>query len=142
MSVAHADDGRARQNYLLQCAGCHGEDGRGLEGHVPSMHDTFAIFAKQPEGRAYLMRVPGVTQSTLEPKQLAEVMNWAMKEFSAPALVSSAPPFTAAEIAAARAQPLLEVNATRISVLERLEQGSPKPATQPTPSAGTPPRPR
>ena len=142
MTVAHAEDARARQNYLVQCAGCHGEGGHGLEGHVPSMHGTFAIFAQQPEGRAYLLRVPGVTQSTLEPKLLAEVMNWALKEFSTPAQASAARPFTAAEIAAARAEPLLEVNATRISLLERLEQESPRAATQPTPSAGTPPDPR
>lgn len=142
MTVAHADDSRARQNYLLQCAGCHGEGGHGLDGHVPSMHGTFAIFAQQVEGRAYLLRVPGVTQSTLEPKLLAEVMNWALKEFSTPAQASAARPFTAEEIAAARAEPLLEVNAARASLLDKLEQKSPQSRAQPTPSADTPLRPR
>lgn len=142
MIGAHADDGRARQNYLLQCAGCHGENGHGLEGHVPSMQGTFATFAQQPAGRAYLLRVPGVTQSTLEPKLLAEVMNWALREFSTPAQAAEAQPFTAAEIAAARAEPLLEVNATRAFLAERLEQESPQAAAPSTASADTPPRPR
>lgn len=120
-AAAHADDRRARQNYLLQCAGCHGESGHGLEGHVPSMHGTFARFAKEPQGRAYLLRVPGVTQSTLDPWLLAEVMNWALREFSTPAAASAVRPFTAAEIAAARSKPLLEVTATREGLLSTPE---------------------
>lgn len=114
---AQADDRRARQNYLLQCAGCHGETGDGLEGHVPSMRGPFARFAKEPQGRAYLLRVPGVTQSTLDPELLAEVMNWALREFSPPEAASAVRPFTAEEIAAAKSQPLLEVVATRANLL-------------------------
>ena len=62
---AQADPARARQNYLLHCMGCHGETGVGLEGKVPSMHDTLAMLSRTPQGRYYVLRVPGVTQSTL-----------------------------------------------------------------------------
>ena len=49
-------------------AALHGlsrRDGRGLEGQVPSMHGTLAMLSRTPEGRYYVLRVPGVTQSTL-----------------------------------------------------------------------------
>jgi mono/diheme cytochrome c family protein len=118
---AKADDERARQNYLLQCAGCHGENGDGLEGHVPSLRGPFASFAKEPQGRAYLLRVPGVTQSTLDPGLLAEVMNWALRNFSPPQAASAVRPFTAGEIAAAKRQPLLEVVATRETLVRTPE---------------------
>ena len=109
----HADDRRARQNYLVHCGGCHGENGNGFEGRVPTLNDTFAAFAKQPQGRAYLLRVPGVTQSLLRPELLAEVMNWALHEFSSLVDASRVRPFTAEELAAARESPLLDVAVTR-----------------------------
>ena len=72
-----------------------------------------AKFARTAEGRAYLMRIPGVTQSSLTPERVAEVLNWSLHEFNTRAEVAGIAPFTAAEIATARQQPLLEVVATR-----------------------------
>lgn len=116
--AARADDERAHQNYLLHCMGCHTESGVGLPGKVPSMHGTLARLADDPDGRSYILRVPGVTQSTLEPARLAEVLNWAMREFSDTAVAARIRPFSAAEVAAARSRPLLEVTATRQKVLQ------------------------
>jgi mono/diheme cytochrome c family protein len=110
------DAERARQNFLLHCVGCHGEDGRGLEGHVPSLHGTFAKFAAEPRGRAYLLGVPGVTQSSLSPERVAEVMNWALREYSTPQAAARVKPFTAAEVSTARKKPLLEVFSTRAEI--------------------------
>jgi len=115
--AARADDERARQNYLLHCMGCHTETGVGLPGRVPSLRGTLARLAQDPEGRSYVLRVPGVTQSTLEPARLAEVLNWAILAFGDGAQPAQVPPFTAAEVAAARERPLLEVSATRERVL-------------------------
>jgi len=111
-----ADHGRARDNYLLYCMGCHGEDGGGLEGHVPDMRKDFARLATLPDGRAYILRVPGVTQSGLEAEQVAEVLNYALREFGG-ATARKVPPFTAAEVAEARSKPLLEITTTRASVV-------------------------
>lgn len=113
----HADDRRARQNYLVHCGGCHGESGDGFDGRVPSLKETFAMFAKQAQGRAYLLRVPGVTQSALEPELLAEVMNWALRQFSTPQAATGVQPFTAAELAAGKESPLLEVVSTRKALI-------------------------
>ena len=112
-----ADAARARQNYQLNCMGCHGETGVGLEGKVPSMHGTLAKFSRAPQGRDYVLRVPGVTQSMLSNDELAEVLNWSMREFSDSTSHDEVPAFTAAEIAKARSQPLLDVAASRAAAL-------------------------
>ena len=114
---ARADDERARQNYLLHCMGCHTETGVGLPGRVPTLRGTLAWMAQNPDGRSYILRVPGVTQSTLEPARLAEVLNWAIRAFGDGTQPAQVPPFTAAEVAAARDYPLLEVTAMRERVL-------------------------
>jgi mono/diheme cytochrome c family protein len=116
-TAARADDERARQNYLLHCMGCHTETGVGLPGRVPSLRGTLARMAQDPDGRSYVLRVPGVTQSTLEPAKLAEVLNWAIRAFGDGTEPAQVPAFTAAEVAAARDQPLLEVSAMRERVL-------------------------
>jgi mono/diheme cytochrome c family protein len=114
---AQADAVRARQNYLLHCMGCHGEKGIGLEGKVPSMHGTLAMLSRSPQGRYYVLRVPGVTQSTLSDTDLAEVLNWSLHEFSDATVKTEVPAFTADEIATARREPLLDVAASRAAAL-------------------------
>src|SRR5262245_7714512 len=110
-------DTRARADYLLHCMGCHTENGAGLPGKVPSMRGTLAALARAPAGRSYVLRVPGVTQSTLAPERLGDVLIWAIREFNDAAVSAQVPRFTAAEVAEARNHPLLEVGATRDAVL-------------------------
>ncbi|MEZ4588006.1 MAG: hypothetical protein R2909_16635 [Gemmatimonadales bacterium] len=110
-------DQRARGNYLLHCMGCHGENGEGLEGHVPNMRTDLARLVTSPGGRAYVLRVPGVTQSTLEPEALAEVLNYTVREFAGKAVARKVEPFTAADVIAARARPLLEITETRAGLV-------------------------
>jgi len=118
---ALADAGRARQNYLIHCMGCHGESGLGLEGQVPSFSNTLAKISASPQGRDYVLRVPGVTQATLDDRQTAEVLNWVLAEFSTKDAAQRIAPFTAAEVARARQQPLLEVKAARDAVFRTAE---------------------
>ena len=120
-SGAAADWSRAHQNYLIHCMGCHGESGLGLEGQVPSFRNTLAKISASPQGRDYVLRVPGVTQATLDDRQTAEVLNWVLAEFSTRDAAQQIAPFTAAEVARARQQPLLEVNATRDAVFRAAE---------------------
>jgi mono/diheme cytochrome c family protein len=115
---ARADEAaRAKQHYQLQCMGCHGEDGRGLEGQVPSLHGTLSRISSAPAGRDYVLRVPGVTQSLLTPAEVAEVLNWALLQFSDGSAAKQVKPFTAAEVANARSQPLLEISSARAKAL-------------------------
>ena len=118
---ALADADRARQNFLIHCMGCHGENGLGLEGQVPSFRNTLAKISSSPQGRDYVLRVPGVTQATLDDRQTAEVLNWVLGEFSTRDAAQRIAPFTAAEVARARQQPLLEVNAVREAVTRAAE---------------------
>ena len=116
--TAQADDAaRAKQNYQLNCMGCHAEDGKGLEGQVPSLHGTLSTISSAPQGRDYVLRVPGVTQSLLSPAEVAEVLNWAILQFSDVEVAKQVRPFTAAEVAKARSQPLLEISTIRAKVL-------------------------
>lgn len=118
---AFGDANRARQNYLLHCMGCHGEGGLGLEGKVPSFRHTLARISASPQGRDYVLRIPGVTQSTLDDAETAEVLNWVLAEFSGARASLQIAPFTAAEVARARGRPLLEVTATRDALLRGAE---------------------
>lgn len=107
----------ARQDYLLHCMGCHGEDGKGLGAQVPNLRTDLGRIAGLPGGRAYLLRVPGVSQSNLPSGQLAQVLNYAISEFGGAEVARRIPPFTAEEIERARANPLLEITASRAEVL-------------------------
>jgi mono/diheme cytochrome c family protein len=116
--TAQADDAaRAKQNYQLNCMGCHAEDGKGLEGQVPSLHGTLSKISSAPQGRDYVLRVPGVTQSLLSPAEVAEVLNWAILQFSDVEVAKRIQPFTATEVAKARSRPLLEISTIRAKVL-------------------------
>ena len=108
----------AQQNYFIHCMGCHGENGAGLAGQVPDLRKDLARLAALPGGRAYILRVPGVTQTTLEPERTAEVLNYTLRTFGGAEVARRIAPFTAAEVAAARGTPLLEISATRAGVLE------------------------
>src|SRR5262245_58917235 len=69
------------EDYLLHCSGCHGQSGAGVPGVVPPL-SGLSSFLASPEGRAYLVRVPGVAQSSLDDERLAALLNWVMREMS------------------------------------------------------------
>jgi mono/diheme cytochrome c family protein len=105
-----------RVNYQLQCMGCHTADGAGQPGRVPSVRDSLGRLAITPEGRSYLIRVPGVAQSPLSDADTAAVLNWMVKTLSDP------PPdgfeaFTVEEVGRWRHLPLADVSAARAALL-------------------------
>ena len=86
---------------------------------MPSVRDTLVPLASKPEGRRFLIQVPGSAQSRLSDTDLAEVLNWMVTNLSAvPRPVQK---FTAAEVAAYRHRPLVAVKAER----QRLIVGTP-----------------
>jgi hypothetical protein len=113
---------RAWQNWTLNCQGCHRFDGSGSDATAPGIAGTVAKFLLVPGGREYLIRVPGVATSPLSDTDLAEVMNWMLWRFDKEHLPASFQPYTAAEIAPLRAQPLrLEASQMRSSLLSQAE---------------------
>jgi mono/diheme cytochrome c family protein len=97
--LAAADEDKVRNNYLLACRGCHLADGSGVPPAVPSLRNTLGRFVESDEGRGYLVRVPGVLQSRLNDRQLAEVINWVLTEFNAETLPADFRRFTESEVA-------------------------------------------
>lgn len=96
---AHADP---KIDYLLHCSGCHLPDGSGLDPVVPTLHGVIGRMLAVPEGRSYIVRVPGVAQAPLSDVKLTEVLNWVLTEFSNDTLPDDFRPLTVAEVTRAR----------------------------------------
>jgi mono/diheme cytochrome c family protein len=104
-------------DYDLNCRGCHRADGSGTDGAVPALAGSVARFLSVPGGREYLTRVPGVAQSVLDDAALAALLNWLLLRFDPQHVPISFVPFTAAEMAAHRDEPLVRTTETRQRLL-------------------------
>jgi mono/diheme cytochrome c family protein len=107
-------------NFQLQCMGCHHADGAGEPGRVPSLRRTLVAFAMLPEGREFVIRVPGVAQSTLSDAETAELLNWMARHLSDAAPPEGFANFTAEEVARSRHHPLPAVAAARADLMRRV----------------------
>ena len=108
-STAHS----ARSLFVVHCAGCHGMDGAGSDlGRVPDMRGM-GHFLRVAGGREFLIQVPGVLGSGLNDEQVASVTNWLLAGVAAASVPEGHRPYAAAEVRAARANPPLDVAATR-----------------------------
>ena len=102
---AHADP---KVDYLLHCSGCHMPDGSGLSPVVPTLHYVIGRMLAEPEGRSYIVRVPGVSQAPINDEKLTEVLNWILTEFSSNTLPENFKPLTLNEVRRARSQLLAD----------------------------------
>ena len=109
-----------RVNFQLQCMGCHHPDGNGEPGRVPSVRGTLVPFSLLPDGRDFVMRVPGVSQSPLSDAELAALLNWMVHNLSDIAVPEAFVDYTAAEVGRVRHQPLVGVAAARAKLLEQV----------------------
>jgi len=75
-----------KSDYMIHCMGCHRLDGQGMPPEVPAFDRMLGEIIARPEGRSYLIRVPGASQSPLEDEQLARVLTWILREFSSASL--------------------------------------------------------
>jgi mono/diheme cytochrome c family protein len=91
-----------RADYLLHCGGCHLPDGRGAPREVPTLINTLGPIAGSAEGRDYLVRVPGASQTPLSDEQLAQVMNWVLTNFNAETLNRNFQPLSGREVGKSR----------------------------------------
>ena len=102
---AHADP---RADYLLHCAGCHRPSGEGLPPDVPTLVDELGRLLAIPEGRSYLVRVPGASQAPVSDQGLADIVNWILMEFNQSTLPEDFTPLTAKEVGKARRNTLAD----------------------------------
>jgi len=106
--------------YVLHCMGCHGPQGEGIPDRVPPLKGFAGYFTYLPEGRAFLIQVPGVASAPLSDEELAQVTNWLLRTFSPKELPPDFKPFTAEEVRRYRAKPLLNVSLVREALLNKL----------------------
>lgn len=112
-----------RTLYVLHCAGCHALDASGVpDKGVPTMRGALGHFLQLPEGRAFLVQVPGVNNAGLNDEQIALLTNWTVRQFSADTAPMGWAPYTAAEVAQARAQRPADVMRRRAELVQRLQR--------------------
>jgi mono/diheme cytochrome c family protein len=117
------------QDYMLYCMGCHGAEAQGVAGRIPPLAGSLPRFMRTPEGRNYVLRVPGAANTALSDAQLAGVLNWLAARYAVEG-EPVPPPFSAAEVAQARRTPLADVQATRREVIRALAASGPAPAPE------------
>jgi cytochrome c553 len=120
MACSRTVSGSAAQDYMLHCMGCHGTQAQGVPGKVPPLANALTRFMRSPEGRNYVLRVPGAANSALSDAQLAAVLNWVADTFDSPPAGRDVPPFTVGEVTTWRHQPLVSVLAARGEVVKSL----------------------
>ncbi len=111
--------------YMLDCMGCHQADGSGVPGKVPDMRLTLGPFSRTAAGRRYLIEVPGVAQAPLSNAELAELLNWLVRDQGGATRSQHFIPFTAEEVGAYRKTPLVEVAAVRRRLLSEARRRVP-----------------
>jgi len=112
--------GSAAQLYTMNCWGCHSPHAEGIPGSVPRLAHSMGYFLYLPEGRTYLVRVPGVANSPLNDQQIADVLNWMLETFSKNELPKDFAPYTVDDIRTHRPHPLLNVKDTRRGLAKQL----------------------
>jgi len=110
-----------RTHFLLYCSGCHGVDGASAPPNVPTLRNEIGRIVAFPEGRNYIVRVPGASQAPLTDAQLTEVMNWVLQEFNRDTLPQDFQPLTAEEVTEARRNVLMDPLKYRASFYKSYE---------------------
>jgi mono/diheme cytochrome c family protein len=128
LSLARALGASPAQDYMLYCMGCHGAQAQGVPGKIPPLAGALPLYMRTPEGRNYVLRVPGAANSALPDARLAAVLNWLAATY-APA--GEVPPaaFSTEEVTRIRHTPLADVQATRREVVRALAASGAAPAT-------------
>jgi len=116
------DAARARQDWVLNCMGCHTANGSGIPGKVPALRESLGHFVSLPEGRQFVMRVPGAANSALSDAELANGLNWLLATMNERSRPASFKPYTADEIAAHRRPALTDVARTRTKLVKELQE--------------------
>ena len=112
-----------RYNYVLHCSGCHFLHGEGMpSGGIPRVRDQLGYFLALPEGRAYLMQVPGLLSAGMTDEQAAGVINWMIEAFAGPSRPADFLPYTADEAQRYRLQKPADIIGKRRELAQQLRE--------------------
>ena len=106
-------------DYVLHCGGCHQPDGSGVPTIVPSLHDNLGRIITVPQGREFLIRVPGSSQSLMDDGELAAVINYILTEFNSATLADDFEAYTTQEVKEARRNVLMDPMKLRAELWRR-----------------------
>lgn len=119
--AAQPDSERGRIDYVLHCSGCHALDGTGVEAKgIPQVKDRLGYFLRFPEGRAFLLQVPGLLAAGLSDDRAAGVTNWMIEYFAGPSMPGNFVPYTAEEAKRYRLGKPADISALRKQLAQRL----------------------
>ncbi|GAA0504946.1 hypothetical protein GCM10009414_13510 [Tatumella terrea] len=119
-----------QQNYLLKCSGCHDIDGSGtVAGGIPPLPGYIGSFLDDPQGRVYVLHVPGVISAGLDDTELADLLNYVNHKWGD----VKARPFTAAEVKMNREHSVADVVKLRREIVSRFVRDGVKAGTYPWP---------
>ena len=103
----------AQVAYLTSCGGCHGIEGKSAPGSVPTLRGLTGSFLCTRQGRDFIIRLPDVALTRLSDSTLTDVMNFVVFGLGAPvAGGAKVSPYTVAEVARLRRQPLTDTGLT------------------------------
>lgn len=117
-SAARRDD--PSYNYMVNCQGCHKVDGSAQGDIVPALRGQVAKFLHTKEGRRFLVQVPGVSQSPLDNRQTADVLNWAIVRFDRANIPDTFVEYTEDEVRTLRAQPISDTARKRAIITKKI----------------------
>ncbi|WP_421910279.1 cytochrome C [Marinobacter sp.] len=112
-------------NYQLQCLGCHLTNGEGApRNDIPRMTDFVGNFLKVEGGREFLVQVPGSSQSALNDQQLADLLNWMLKNdgIAGGSSPEGFKPYSSAEVSAYRKEGIQDLPSVRRHLLEQMKK--------------------
>ena len=110
-----------RTLYMLNCAGCHQPNGSGTaDGEVPSMRGVIGHFTRLPEGRAFLVQVPGTLNSGLSDQEIADLLNWLVPTYAGNSMPKGFVLYTPREIERLRADAPANLGGRRAGIVESL----------------------
>ena len=111
----------ARQNYILNCQGCHLADGAGSKDKVPRLTDFVAYFLYVEGGREFILQVPGAANAPINDGELADVMNWLLRNFSGEQLPENFVPYSSDEVGKLRKEPMIDIISRRATLIKRIQ---------------------
>lgn len=115
--------GKARQDWILQCQGCHRADASGTAETTPAMNGVLAKFLWVDGGREFLIRVPGVSTAPLSDQALARLVNWTLWTFDPQHMPDDFEPFRAEEVGVLRKKPLrVNTDEKRAALIAKIEE--------------------
>lgn len=116
-------DARARGDYILHCSGCHLQDGTGNPAKgIPRFTDQIGYFLRVPEGREFLMQVPGLLSARLSDQRAAAVVNYIIVTYSGPSLPEKFERYSGDEAKALRESKPADITSKRRALYDRLVQ--------------------